>query len=64
MARIMQRTMGASGAESLAAALFVFLGIESVSAIGRYVERMTRSELFVVMTAFLATIAGTVMTAL
>ncbi|MHC4788325.1 MAG: NupC/NupG family nucleoside CNT transporter [Planctomycetota bacterium] len=63
MAWVMQRTMKTSGAESLSAALFVFMGIESVTAIGRYIERMTRSELFVVMTAFLATIATSVMAA-
>jgi CNT family concentrative nucleoside transporter len=61
MAWVMQRTMRISGAESLSAALFVFTGIESVPAIGRYVPAMTRSELFVVMTAFLATIATSVM---
>ncbi len=62
MAWLMQRTMKVSGAESVGAALFVFLGIESVTAIDKYVERMTRSELFVIMTAFLATIATSVMT--
>jgi len=61
LARLMQRTMGISGAESLGAALFIFLGIESVTAIGKYIQRMTRSELFVIMTAFLATIASSVM---
>lgn len=62
VARIMQWTMGTSGAESLGAALFMFLGIESVTAIGEYIKKMTRSELFVIMTAFLATIATSVMT--
>jgi len=61
MARLMQVTMRTSGAESLSSALFVFMGIESVTAIGKYVTPMTRSELFVVMTAFLATIASSVM---
>jgi len=63
MAWIMHRTMKISGAESVAAALLVFMGIESVAAVGKYVERMTRSEVFVVMTAFLATIASSVMAA-
>jgi CNT family concentrative nucleoside transporter len=57
----MQRTMKTSGAESLAAALLVFMGIESTTAIEKYIRPMTRSELFVVMTAFLATIASSVM---
>ena len=61
MARIMQKIMDISGAESLASALFVFFGIESTTAIGHYIRRMTRSELFTLMTAFMATIAGTVM---
>lgn len=61
MARLMQRTMRISGAESVASALLVFMGIESVTAVGKYIARMTRSELFVVMTAFLATIASSVM---
>ncbi|MHC4591109.1 MAG: NupC/NupG family nucleoside CNT transporter [Planctomycetota bacterium] len=61
MAWLMQRTMRISGAESVASALFVFMGIESVPAIGKYVGPMTRSELLVVMTGFLATIATTVM---
>jgi CNT family concentrative nucleoside transporter len=63
MARLMQWTMRISGAESVASALLVFMGIESVAAVGKYIARMTRSELFVVMTAFLATIASSVMAA-
>jgi CNT family concentrative nucleoside transporter len=61
MARIMQKAMNTSGAESLAVALFVFLGIESTTAIVAYIRRMTRSELFTLMTGFMATIAGSVM---
>ena len=61
MARAMQKTMDTSGAESLACALFVFLGIEATTAIAEYIRRMTRSELFTLMTGFMATIAGSVM---
>ena len=61
MARIMQKAMGTSGAESLACALFVFLGIEATTAIIEYIRRMTRSELFTLMTGFMATVAGSVM---
>lgn len=60
-ARIMHRTMGSSGAESLGAALMTFMGIESVTAIKTYIRKMTRSELFTVMTAFMSTIASSVM---
>jgi CNT family concentrative nucleoside transporter len=63
LARVMQKAMDASGAESLAVALFVFLGIEATTAIAEYIRRMTRSELFALMTGFMATIAGTVMAA-
>ena len=61
MARVMQKAMNTSGAESLAVALFVFLGIEATTAIIEYIRRMTRSELFTLMTGFMATIAGSVM---
>jgi len=63
MAWLMRRSLKTSGAETFAAALLVFMGIEGVSALGPYVERMTRSELFTIMTAFLATIAASVMVA-
>lgn len=58
---IMQRSLKTSGAESLAAALFIFLGIESTTAIPVYIRKMTRSEIFTLMTAFMSTIAGSVM---
>lgn len=61
LARVMQKVMDTSGAESLACALFVFLGIEATTAIAVYIRRMTRSELFTLMTGFMATIAGSVM---
>jgi len=60
-ARIMQRTMKISGAESLGATLLVFMGIEATTALKTYILKMTRSELFVVMSAFMATIATSVM---
>jgi concentrative nucleoside transporter, CNT family len=63
MAWLMRRTLKTSGAETFGAALLVFLGIESVSALGGYLKTMTRSEIFTLMTAFLATIAASVMVA-
>jgi concentrative nucleoside transporter, CNT family len=63
MAWIMRRTLKTSGAETFGAALLVFLGIESVSALGDYLKGMTRSEIFTLMTGFLATIAASVMVA-
>lgn len=61
MAWLMQRTMRISGLEALGSALFVFFGIETVTSIKGYMKDSTRSEMFTLMTAFMATIAGSVM---
>ncbi len=61
MAHLMHITMRASGVEATGAGLFVFMGIEAVTAIRTYLGRTTRSELFCIMTAFMSTIAGSVM---
>jgi CNT family concentrative nucleoside transporter len=61
MAWVMERTMKASGVEALMAAMFVFMGIEATTGVKEYLRKMTTSELFTVMTAFMATIAGSVM---
>lgn len=63
IAWVMRRTMKTGGAETFMTAAFVFTGIETVTAIKNYIKRMTRSELFTLMTAFMATIAGSVMAA-
>lgn len=61
-ARLMQRTMGTSGAESLSAAANIFVGqTEAPLVIRPFVETMTRSELNAVMVGGFATIAGGVM---
>ena len=63
-ARGLRRTLRISGAESLATIANVFLGMtEAPLLIRPYVEAMTRSELFLVMTAGLATVAGSVLVA-
>lgn len=59
----MRRTLRTSGAETFGVSLMIFLGIESVSAIGGYLKGMTRSELFTLMTTYLSTIAASVMVA-
>jgi len=61
LAHIFYRTMGISGAEAFASSLFIFMGIETITGLKEYIEEMTDSEIFLVMTAFLATIAGSVM---
>ena len=45
LAALMQRTMRTSGAETLAAAMFVFMGIEVITGIKTVIGRMTRSDL-------------------
>jgi CNT family concentrative nucleoside transporter len=59
---LMRRLMRASGAESIATAANIFVGmVEAPLMVRPYVAGMTRSELFTVMTAGMATIAGSVM---
>jgi len=58
----LNRTMGVGGAVGLSSAANVFVGmIESPLFIRPYIAAMTRSELFMMMTVGMATIAGTVM---
>ncbi len=64
VAWLMQRTMGVSGAESLATAANIFLGqVEAPLVVRPYVASMTRSELFALMTGGFATVAGGVLAA-
>jgi CNT family concentrative nucleoside transporter len=59
---IFSRTMGIGGATSLAVSANVFMGMtEAPVLIKPYIPRMTRSEVFIVMTAGFATIAGSVL---
>ncbi len=59
---IFARTMGIGGATSLAVSANVFMGMtEAPVLIKPYLPGMTRSEIFIVMTAGFATIAGSVM---
>ncbi|HJS30780.1 MAG TPA: nucleoside transporter C-terminal domain-containing protein [Alphaproteobacteria bacterium] len=62
LAWALQRTMGVGGAVSLATAANIFVGmVEAPLFIRPYLARLSRSELFVVMTGGMAGIAGTVM---
>ncbi|HEY9854717.1 MAG TPA: nucleoside transporter C-terminal domain-containing protein, partial [Stenomitos sp.] len=64
IAKIMVKTMGTSGAESLSAAGCVFVGqSEAPLLIKPYIPDMTKSELMAIMTGGMATIAGSVMAA-
>ena len=61
---VMNRVMGASGAESLNVAASIFMGqTEAPLTIRPYLPRMTESELMVVMTAGMAHISGGIMAA-
>jgi CNT family concentrative nucleoside transporter len=63
-ARIMQKALGTSGAESLSAAANIFVGqTEAPLVVRPYVATMTQSELMAVMVGGFATIAGGVMAA-
>jgi CNT family concentrative nucleoside transporter len=64
MAILMQRVMGTSGAESTSVAASVFMGqTEAPLTIRPFLEGLTRSELFTVMTSGMAHISGAVMAA-
>lgn len=59
---LLQHTLGVGGAVGLATAANIFLGmVEAPLFIRPYLARLTRSELFVVMTGGMAGIAGTVL---
>lgn len=61
---VMRRTMGLSGAESVAVSANIFVGhVESPMAVRPYLADMTTSELATVMTAGFATVAGSVLAA-
>lgn len=64
LAKIMTKIMGISGAESLSVAGNIFLGqTEAPLMIKAYLERMTRSEILLVMIGGMATVAGGVLAA-
>lgn len=60
-ARLFCRTMGLSGAEALSGAANIFVGIEAGLIVQPYLGAMTRSELLLVLTCMMATVASTVM---
>lgn len=64
MGKVMQKTLGTSGAESLSTAANVFVGqTEAPLVIRPYIEKMTGSELFAIMVGGFATISGGLMAA-
>ncbi|MGB2087992.1 MAG: NupC/NupG family nucleoside CNT transporter [Psychroflexus salarius] len=64
LAKVLTKLLGISGAESLSVAGNIFLGqTESPLMIKAYLERMTRSEILLVMIGGMATVAGGVLAA-
>jgi CNT family concentrative nucleoside transporter len=64
MAVVMQRVMGASGAESTNVAASIFMGqTEAPLTIRPFIAGLTQSELFTVMTSGMAHVSGAVMAA-
>ena len=64
IAIVMQRVMGASGAESLNVAANIFMGqSEAPLTIRPYLSKLTNSELMTVMTGGMATISGALLVA-
>ena len=60
-ARFFRWAMNISGAEALAGAANIFVGIEAAIAIKPFLERMTRSELCAVLAAMFGSVASTVL---
>jgi concentrative nucleoside transporter, CNT family len=64
MAILMQRVMGASGAESLNVAASIFMGqTEAPLTVRPFIAGMTQSELFTIMSSGMAHVSGAVMAA-
>lgn len=63
-ARLMQKTLGTSGAETLSTAANIFVGqTEAPIIVKPFLQRMTQSELFCVMVGGMASVAGGVLAA-
>jgi len=59
---VLRRSLGVSGAVGLSAAANIFIGmVESPALIRPYLKQLSRSDLFIVMTCGMATVAGSVM---
>jgi CNT family concentrative nucleoside transporter len=57
-ARLFHRTLGVSGAEALYGASQIFVGIESALMVRPYLERMTRSEILMLLTTGMCNVAS------
>ena len=59
LGRMFRRTLELSGAEALVGASNIFFGVESAATVRPYIERMTRSELLMVLSCGMSTVAST-----
>jgi len=57
--RLFKSTLQLSGAEALSGSSNIFVGIESATTVRPYLERMTRSELLMLLTCAMSTVAST-----
>jgi CNT family concentrative nucleoside transporter len=57
--RLFHRVLGLSGAEALSGSANIFVGVESAMTVRPYLERMTASELLLVLTCGMCTVAST-----
>jgi CNT family concentrative nucleoside transporter len=57
-AKVFHRTLGISGAEALYGASQIFVGIEAALVVRPYLERMTRSELLMLLTTGMCNVAS------
>jgi CNT family concentrative nucleoside transporter len=57
-AKVFHRTLGISGAEALYGASQIFVGIESALVVRPYLDRMTRSELLMLLTTGMCNVAS------
>lgn len=59
MARVFKHFLGLSGAEALSGSANIFVGVEAALTVRPYLDRMTPSELLLVLTCGMCTVAST-----
>ncbi len=62
-AKLFYHSMGITGVEAFTSSLLIFMGIEALTGVKKYIENMNESRLFTIMATFMSTIAGSVMAA-
>ena len=62
-AKLFYHSMRITGVEAFTSSLLIFMGIEALTGVKKYLENMNESRLFTIMATFMSTIAGSVMAA-